>query len=127
MEAQKEGKFSSESLIKNKLTFSNILEELPITIKNSHLVTALLYSLDEVPPVPKNLDAIEGPLRPNFDTLELSLDPYIEKNLEFLLEAVDENSQEQSNFAFWQRSLAREQARLQGALQRRVRIIEFCD
>ncbi|CAG8622397.1 4526_t:CDS:2, partial [Paraglomus occultum] len=71
MEAQKEGKFSSESLIKNKLTFSNILEELPIAIKNSHLVTALLYSLDEVPPVPKNLDSIEGPLRPNFDTLEL--------------------------------------------------------
>src|ERR1044072_3777348 len=47
MEAQKEDKFTTESLIKNKLTFSNIFEELPITVKNSHLVTALLHSLDD--------------------------------------------------------------------------------
>ncbi|CAG8457548.1 17002_t:CDS:2 [Dentiscutata heterogama] len=124
MEAQKEGKFTTESLIKNKLTFSTIFEELPIMIKNSHLVTALLHSLDDyehVIPKASSLDkeTVVGPLTPNFDTLELSLDPYIEKNLEFLLEAVEEHSQEQSNFAFWQRSVVREQAKMQTALQKR--------
>ncbi|KAG9307258.1 hypothetical protein G9A89_017086 [Geosiphon pyriformis] len=122
MEAQKEGKFITESLLKHKLTFSHIFEELPITIKNSHLVTALLHSLNDTDPTPtKDLikETVEGPLSPNFDTLELSLDPYIEKNLEFLLDTVEENAQEQSNFAFWQRSVAREQSKIQSYLQKR--------
>ncbi|CAG8528033.1 6058_t:CDS:2 [Ambispora gerdemannii] len=122
MEAQKEKKFTNESLQKKKLTFSNIFEELPIAIKNSHLVTALLHSLNEYEPLPikaLDKDKVEVPLTPNFDTLELSLDPYIEKNLEFLLEAVEEYGQEQSNLAFWQRSYAREQSKLQQYLQKR--------
>ncbi|CAG8471748.1 5908_t:CDS:2 [Diversispora eburnea] len=126
MDAQRENKFTSESLLKNKLTFSNIFEELPITIKNSHLITALLHSLDDFENViPQggistlDKETVTGPLTPNFDTLELSLDPYIEKNLEFLLEAIDEHGQEQSNFAFWQRSVTREQTKLQTALQKR--------
>ncbi|CAG8755619.1 4069_t:CDS:2, partial [Acaulospora morrowiae] len=124
METQREGKFSTESLVKNKLTFSKIFEEFPIKIKNSHLVTALLHSLDDFEEVvPKGIsldkEKVSSPLSPNFDTLELSLDPYIEKNLEFLLEAVDEHTQEQSNFAFWQRTVAREQTKMQAALQKR--------
>ncbi|RHZ45050.1 hypothetical protein Glove_692g8 [Diversispora epigaea] len=126
MDAQRENKFTTESLLKNKLTFSNIFEELPITIKNSHLITALLHSLDDFENViPQggistlDKETVTGPLTPNFDTLELSLDPYIEKNLEFLLEAIDEHGQEQSNFAFWQRSVTREQTKLQTALQKR--------
>ncbi|CAI2172327.1 17085_t:CDS:2 [Funneliformis geosporum] len=124
MEAQKEDKFTTESLIKNKLTFSNIFEELPITVKNSHLVTALLHSLDDyehVIPKSASLDKekVVSPLSPNFDTLELSLDPYIEKNLEFLLESVEEHTQEQNTYAFWQRSVSREQTKIQVALQKR--------
>ncbi|CAG8620369.1 10079_t:CDS:2 [Ambispora leptoticha] len=122
MEVQKEGKFTNESLQKNKLTFSNMFEELPITIKNSHLVTALLHSLNEYEPLPTKAldkDKVEVPLTPNFDMLELSLDPYIEKNLELLLDSVEEFGQEQSNLAFWQRSYAREQTKIQQYMQKR--------
>lgn len=124
MEAQKESKFTTESLIKNKLTFSNIFEELPITVKNSHLMTALLHSLDDyehiIPKTTLDKETVVSPLSPNFDTLELSLDPYIEKNLEFLLEAVEEHTQEQNTYTFWQRNVGREQAKMQSALQKRV-------
>ncbi|CAH1760424.1 4567_t:CDS:2 [Entrophospora sp. SA101] len=120
MEAHKEGKFTSESLVKNKLTFSKIFEELPIIIKNSHLVTALLHSLDDfenvIPktyPISIDKESVIGPLTPNFETLELSLDPYMEKNLEFLLKSIEDNNYEQNNLAFWQKSVTKAQSALQ--------------
>lgn len=122
VETQKDGgKFTVEKLASHKLTFANILQELPIKIHNSHLLTALLYSLDEstLPSADTSSLNHTNPLSPNYDTLELSLDPYMEKNLEFLLDSVDEYNSEQSNLAYWQRSVAREQAKIQGFLSKR--------
>ncbi|KAL1924305.1 uncharacterized protein VTP21DRAFT_7340 [Calcarisporiella thermophila] len=129
MEAYKEKKFTTESLAKAKLNFSNIFEELPIQIHNSHLLTAMLYELEDLSL--KTGQPIEGtsalradddlptPLAPNFDMLELSLDPYIEKNLELLMESIDEHQSDQNNHQYWQRSVAREQAKIQQYLQKR--------
>ncbi|KAF9316101.1 hypothetical protein BG000_011679 [Podila horticola] len=123
MKLYKENKFTTEALTKAKLTFSNIFEELPITIRNSALLNALLYELetpDESVEIStshlttyKNTNNAQSTgsktvLTPNYDMLDLSMDPYVAKNLEFLMETIDDHTQEQGNYAYWQRSVERE-------------------
>ncbi|OZJ05108.1 hypothetical protein BZG36_01402 [Bifiguratus adelaidae] len=115
-------KFTTESLAKAQLSFSTIFEELPIRVHNSNLASALLQELD-TPNVTLTQET-SGPassdsLNPNFDILELELDPFMEKNLENLLDCADAQQQETNNYMYWQRSVAREQAKLQSALQKR--------
>ncbi|CAJ0764398.1 6768_t:CDS:1, partial [Entrophospora sp. SA101] len=93
---------------------------LPIVIKNSHLVTALLDSLDDfenfIPktyPISINKESVTDPLTPDFETLELSLDSLHGKNFEFLLKSIEDNNYEQNNFAFWQKNVTKAQSALQ--------------
>ena len=51
MKLCKEGEFTQETLRSNKMSFDKFFEEIPIKIKNSHLVNALMCSLDEQLPV----------------------------------------------------------------------------
>lgn len=118
------GKFSSEAVVKHDLTYLDILEELPLSIKNSHLATTLLQHLDS-PAFAKEEDPktliSSSSLAPNFDALELSIDPYLEKNVEFLIDSVDDYYSEQGTFNYYQRQLAREQAKIQQWIQKTVR------
>ncbi|KAG2223411.1 hypothetical protein INT45_001717 [Circinella minor] len=123
-------KFTTESLAKAKLSFSTIFEELPIQVHNSHLVTLMLHNIE----MPK-LDASRlrspatfaqhtelddaKPLSPNFDVLDLELDPFMQKNLEYLLDCSDVQQQELNNYQYWQRSVAREQTKMQAWLTKR--------
>ncbi|KAK9479147.1 hypothetical protein V1514DRAFT_362808 [Lipomyces japonicus] len=115
------GKFTTESLIKNGLTFLDVLEELPISIKNSHLATALLQNLDQ-PTFERENDPSSlvqsSVLSPNFDSLDLSIDPYLEKNAELLIESIDDYFTEQGTFNYYQRQLAREQSKVQQWIQK---------
>ncbi|CAJ0838046.1 4558_t:CDS:2 [Entrophospora sp. SA101] len=97
-----------------------LVDELPIVIKNSHLVTALLDSLDDfenfIPktyPISINKESVTDPLTPDFETLELSLDSLHGKNFEFLLKSIEDNNYEQNNFAFWQKNVTKAQSALQ--------------
>ncbi|KAF9428698.1 hypothetical protein BGZ94_001395 [Podila epigama] len=120
MKLYKENKFTTEALAKAKLTFSNIFEELPITIRNSALLDALLYELetsDDAVEVStshlttykrNNAGSTKSVLTPSYDMLDLSMDPYVAKNLEYLMDTIDEHTQEQGNYAYWQRSVERE-------------------
>jgi translation initiation factor 3 subunit H len=90
------------------LTHRDILEELPLEIHNSHLVTSLLHTFES--PV----------LSPNYDTLDLSVDPYLEKNLEYLIEGMDEWTYEQGNLQYFQRQLGREQTKIAAWQTKRV-------
>ncbi|KAF9569565.1 hypothetical protein EC968_002462 [Mortierella alpina] len=122
MKLYKEKKFTSEALAKAKLSFSNIFEELPITIRNTALLKALLFELettDESVEVSTShlttykhgnasLNNNKSALAPSFDMLDLSLDPYVAKNLENLMDTIDDHHQEQGNYAYWQRSVERE-------------------
>ncbi|KAK9728463.1 hypothetical protein K7432_001066 [Basidiobolus ranarum] len=128
MQAYKEKKFTSENLPQLKLSYDNILEELPVTIRNSHLVNAMLHEMEDVDVVPTETFSSEylkeftdkiAPLTPNFDILELSLNPYVEKNLECLIDSIEEHASEQGNFQYWQRSVAREQVKIQQHLSKR--------
>ena len=96
------------SLARNNLTHRDILEELPLEVSNSHLITSLLHSIDA--PV----------LAPNYDTLDLSIDPYLERNLEHVIDRVDEWTYEQGNLQYFQRQLGREQAKIAAWQAKRV-------
>ncbi|KAK2796301.1 hypothetical protein FQN50_009627 [Emmonsiellopsis sp. PD_5] len=111
-------------LQKSNLRFQDIFIELPVQIHNSHLLTSYLHQLPSPPPsepldLPASLDALtSGPLAsstlltPNFDSLNLSIDPFLEKNCDLLLESIETHHTENNNFQFYQRSLAREQAKI---------------
>lgn len=117
MAAQKEGKFTSESLSKHSLTYRDILVELPVTIRNSHLLTTLLHQLDspQLPthPTPFSLASLTPtPLFPNYDSLDLSIDPFLEKNCDLLLESIETHYTELNNAQYYTRQLTREQAKI---------------
>lgn len=100
------------------------MTELPLTIHNSHLVTSLLHQMPQQPPsqsqeLPASLSNLQkdskfstNPLYPNIDTLDLSLDPFLESHCTLLLDAIESHHTELNNQSYYQRSLAREQAKI---------------
>lgn len=136
MKLYKEKKFTSEALAKAKLSFSNVFEELPITIRNTALLKALLFELEttdeSVEVSTSHLTTYKhghaslsnnnkSVLAPSFDMLDLSLDPYVAKNLENLMDTIDDHHQEQGNYAYWQRSVERENKKKAAYILNRVR------
>ncbi|KAK6495375.1 hypothetical protein TWF481_003398 [Arthrobotrys musiformis] len=125
MVAYKENKFSSENLIKHNLTYKDILQEVPLTVYNSHLATSLLHQLSIPPPPPSNLPVSVSslnnpptypqpnfPVSTNFNALDLTIDPVLEKSCDLILEAIEAHNTEANNAAYYQRSLAREQTKI---------------
>ncbi|KAA6410990.1 MAG: eukaryotic translation initiation factor 3 subunit H [Lasallia pustulata] len=131
MAAFKEGKFTTESLQKSNLRYQDILVELPLVIHNSHLLTSFLHQLPSAPPTedlnfPSNLAALtkdpntpQQPLYPNFDSLDLSIDPFLEKTCDLLLESIETHHTELNNYQYYQRQLGREQAKITAWQQKR--------
>ncbi|KAB2576029.1 Eukaryotic translation initiation factor 3 subunit H [Lasiodiplodia hormozganensis] len=131
MQAYKEGKFTTESLQKSGLRYHDILVELPLTIHNSHLLTTLLHQLPGQPPkdelqFPPNLAALntdplkpQPPLCPNYDALDLSIDPFLEKTCDLLLDSIENHHTELNNYQYYQRSMGREQAKITAWQQKR--------
>ena len=52
------------------------------------------------------------PLYPSVDTLDLSIDPFLEKTCDLLLESIESHYTDLNNFQFYQRQLGREQAKI---------------
>jgi translation initiation factor 3 subunit H len=52
------------------------------------------------------------PLYPNFESLDLSIDPYLEKTCDLLLESIESHHTELNNYQYYQRQLAREQNKI---------------
>ncbi|KAJ2892140.1 hypothetical protein MKZ38_010213 [Zalerion maritima] len=122
MSTYKEGKFSTESLRSNKLTHKEIIKELPINLHSSHLITSFLHGLSGPPDVsevdmPVSVEEIERnappvPLNPSIDGLELSIDPFLEKTCDLLLDSIESHYTELNNHQYYQRQLAREQTKI---------------
>lgn len=116
--------FFSGRLQKSNLRYQDILVELPVEIHNSHLITSFIHQLQtpvQATPsdLPPSLAALESSqyakssvLAPNFDNLSLSIDPFLEKNCDLLLDSIEVHHTETNNFQYYQRSLAREQAKI---------------
>lgn len=121
--AHKDGKFTTESLRASKLSFRDILAELPITVRNSHLLTSYLHQIPSLPvddediEPPNSLadirrDEIRPPFHPSIDTLDLAIDPFLEKTCDLLLESIESHYTDLNNFQYYQRQLGREQAKI---------------
>jgi len=113
------------SLQKSGLKYSDILVELPIQIHNSHLVTTFLHQLPSllqsgVMKEPASVSEIENNpllqtdgLAPTFDSLSISIDPFLSQTCDNLLDAIETHHSEANNFSYHSRALAREQAKIQ--------------
>lgn len=102
---RKAGKFDTATLAEHNLTYHDILEELPVEVKNSHLSTLLLYQLAQEYP--------ESPFAASsFANLNVSVDPFLEKNIEAIFDSVDDFHYDQGNYNYYQRQLTREQAKI---------------
>lgn len=110
------------SLQKTKFTYKDIFVELPVHVHNSHLLTSFLHQLPP-PPVnpevelPQSLSDIERapvqlPSYPSLDTLDLSIDPFLEKTCDLLLDSIESHYTDLNNHQYYQRQLAREQAKI---------------
>lgn len=106
------------------MKYQDILLELPLTIHNSHILTSLLHQLPSEPPktaldfppslasLKSNPKLVNSSLAPNFDSLDLSIDPFLEKSCDLLLDSIETHQNELNNHQYYQRSLAREQAKI---------------
>jgi translation initiation factor 3 subunit H len=110
MELYKSGSFTKDSISKAGVTYNDIFEEIPIKIHNSSLITAFLTELEE---------REQGKGETDFDKLDLSTNPFLERNLEFLIECLDDLGVEQNKFQYHQRSVQRQQAQQAAWLQKR--------
>lgn len=98
-----------------------------MVVHNSHLLTSYLHQLPTAPPkqtqlnFPPSLAALGTdpqltavPLAPNFESLDLSIDPFLEKTCDLLLDSIENHHTELNNYQYYQRSLQREQTKITG-------------
>eukprot|EP00002_Diphylleia_rotans_P032450 TRINITY_DN6819_c0_g3_i2.p1 TRINITY_DN6819_c0_g3~~TRINITY_DN6819_c0_g3_i2.p1 ORF type:complete len:331 (+),score=92.64 TRINITY_DN6819_c0_g3_i2:68-1060(+) len=91
------------------LSFEEIFEEVPIKIHNSNYVNVLLSELEEIPS-----------MKYDFDRLDLSSNPFLEKNMEMLLYCIEDLSKQQQKFQFHQHQVARQTQQMNAYKQRRM-------
>lgn len=115
---------TQRSLKQSKLTFKDILVELPVTVHNSHLLTSFIHQIPTAPleeededAVPVTLadlsrDPIRLPLHPSIDSLDVAVDPFLEKTCDLLLDSIESHYTDLNNFQYYQRQLGREQTKI---------------
>ena len=98
-------------MVNQRLTFSNILEEIPVKIRINPLLNSVLGTLTEShrSPLPSALpsEATTSAIPPTYGTLNIG-SVGLTRNLEQLIEAVDNYKTEESNLAYLSRQIARE-------------------
>jgi translation initiation factor 3 subunit H len=110
MAMYREGDFTQETIKQAGLSFETMFEEVPIKIRNSHLVNALLCEIEEEAPSQDT----------KYSFLDLSTSSFLEKNLRLLMDTVDDLSQETNKYFNYQRTLAKHQQSKQQYLQKRL-------
>ncbi|KAH9968966.1 hypothetical protein BC827DRAFT_1166767 [Russula dissimulans] len=114
LEAYRKTRFSAKSMTNHKLTFTSILEEIPLKIRANPLLSAFVSTLSERHPTsltqPLPSEVYNTSLSPLYSTLDLG-NPTLTKNLENVVEAIDNYKTEEGNLAYHIRQIAREKAR----------------
>ncbi|KAF5889903.1 eukaryotic translation initiation factor 3 subunit H, partial [Clarias magur] len=108
MEICKEKDFSTEGLKKASMGYESMFEEVPIVIKNSHLINVLLWELEEKSTVVEK-----------HELLSLSSSSHLEKSLQMLMDRVDDMCQDISKYNNYSRSLSKQQQQKHQYVQRR--------
>jgi len=96
--------FTVESLREANVSFRDIFEEVPIRIRNLATFSAIFHDLCPT--------CRRGALEPERSRLDLAVYPYLEKNMEYLIDALDDLAYEQTKFQQYQRALLRYHAQL---------------
>lgn len=109
MEVYKGGKFTVEAMKAAGVSWKDVFQEIPIHIHNSSLATALMGQLKPTAPAQQC----------DFDRLQLSAAPLLEKNLEFINDCLDDMVAEQGKVSLYHRNAARQQAQMAQWLQKR--------
>ncbi|KAK4266569.1 hypothetical protein QN277_027466 [Acacia crassicarpa] len=109
MELYRNNNITGEKLREKNLSWVDIFEEIPIKVSNSALISAVMTKLKPNTPVTQC----------DYDRLRLSSSSLMERNMEFLIECMDDLSMEQQKFQFYYRNLSRQQAQQQAWLQKR--------
>jgi len=89
MRLLKDKDFSRKILMERKFSFEEFLEEIPVKITNTSLTNAFLYSLDN------SFDSYED--------LPLSDNKYLLKNIEGMVQCINDLSKENNTFVIWQK------------------------
>ncbi|KAJ6604749.1 translation initiation factor 3 subunit 3 [Mycena vulgaris] len=122
LDAYKKSNFSTSSLVNHRLTFSSILEEVPLQVRVNPLLASFLGSLTKSTPslLPDATPeaATSSVLPPSFSALDLGTTG-LTKNLEQIIEAVDNYRTEEGNLAYMSRQIARERARADNYIAKR--------
>uniref|UniRef100_A0A671RS61 Eukaryotic translation initiation factor 3 subunit H n=1 Tax=Sinocyclocheilus anshuiensis TaxID=1608454 RepID=A0A671RS61_9TELE len=108
MEICKEKDFSADGLKKASVGNENMFEEVPIVIKNSHLINVLLWELED-----------KSTAADKHELLNLSSSTHLEKSLQMLMDRVDDMSQDIVKYNNYCCSLSKQQQQKHQYIQRR--------
>lgn len=129
VEAYRKTKFTAQNLIDHKLTFSNILIEIPVSLHNTALLDAFLATLATPEPrgpsllAPSTSELLANPptapITAPHSLLTLAHTPVLSSALETSLDALDDYANESGIVGYQSRQLARERGRAEAFLARR--------
>lgn len=129
LDAYRQGKFTSQSLAEHKLTFANVLLEIPVHVRNTALMDAFISTLaTENAPAPRLIprsskDRLAAPLdmhvQPSYLDLHLALEPVLVSTVDSTLDAAESYAAEAGNVGYQARQIAREKARAEAFVARR--------
>ncbi|KAL4064903.1 hypothetical protein V8B97DRAFT_1985372 [Scleroderma yunnanense] len=123
IDAHKKANFSTLSLINHRLTFSSILEEIPLRVRTNPLLNSFLNMLAAPSSTTPYTSAQLGSpatsaLPPSYSVLDLG-NSGLARNLEQVAEGIDNYRTEEGNVAYLSRQIAREKSRLESHLAKR--------
>ncbi|KIK71080.1 hypothetical protein GYMLUDRAFT_33206 [Collybiopsis luxurians FD-317 M1] len=118
LDAYKKSSFSTTSLANHQLTFSSILEELPLRVHTNPLLSVFLGELSSASPEATLHSAPTSALPPSFSVLDLNSGG-LTKNLEHIVDALDTYRNEEGNLAYLSRQIARERAKADNYVSKR--------
>ncbi|KAF8168027.1 hypothetical protein B0H34DRAFT_645251 [Crassisporium funariophilum] len=124
LDAYKKSNFSTTSLMSHRLTFSSILEEVPLKIRTNALLSAFLGTLAESSTGAHSGAATAGTagktsgIGPSFSVLDLGT-AGVTRNLEQIVEAVDNYRTEEGNLSYLSRQIARERGKAENYVAKR--------
>uniref|UniRef100_A0A8C5W7B7 Eukaryotic translation initiation factor 3 subunit H n=1 Tax=Microcebus murinus TaxID=30608 RepID=A0A8C5W7B7_MICMU len=98
MEVCKEKDFPPEALKKANITFEHMFEEVPIVIKNSHLINVLMWELEK-----------KSAVADKHELLSLASSNHLGKNLQLLMDRVDDMSQDTVKYNTYMRNTSKQQ------------------
>jgi len=111
VELYRQSAITQGDLSKMNRHWTEIFEEINIVIRNSNLINACLYELQDSRLLELN--------SPQFDILDLSTNTFLEKNLEALIDSIDELVLEQQKHQYYQRTIQRQQAQINSYRQKK--------